>query len=345
MKYGLALGGGGARGAFEAGVWRALMELKKEITHITGTSVGAINGAAFAAGVDAARLWREIRPEHIVSGAANEDMLSISALSRSFLDMVKGGLDTLPLRELLCGAIDEDRVRGSDISFGLCAFSVTNKRVEELFIKEIPRGRLMDYILASACFPIFKPVRIDGEDYTDGGIRNNLPENMLIGVGAKNIISVSVGGAGVVRDTDSCGVNIIKIRYKDREQGMMDFAPEHIERSISSGYFECMKAFCRYSGERFYVNNRSYSSAVTKYGRKLVSDIERAAELSGLEGCREYTFSELVRGTLERFSDCQELKKIVDRIEKEPPCFMHGKLDLLYKNFDAANAVAYFRRA
>ena len=85
MKYGLALGGGGARGAFEAGVWRALSELKKEVTHIAGTSVGAINGAAFAAGVDAGSLWERIRPEHIISGVAGNDMLSAASLCCGYI--------------------------------------------------------------------------------------------------------------------------------------------------------------------------------------------------------------------------------------------------------------------
>ena len=51
MKYALALGGGGARGAFEAGVWKKLCEMDKEIEAIAGTSVGAINGAVFLSGI------------------------------------------------------------------------------------------------------------------------------------------------------------------------------------------------------------------------------------------------------------------------------------------------------
>ena len=343
MKYGLALGGGGARGAFEAGVWRALSELKKEVTHIAGTSVGAINGAAFAAGVDAGRFWEGIRPEHIISGAAEKDMLSVTSLTRSAADILKGGLDASPLAELIGNVIPEESVRRSSVSYGLCTFSATKKRTEELFVEDIPYGKLTGYILASACFPVFRPVKIDGEEYTDGGIRNNLPENMLIGKGVKNIISVDTGGAGVIRDADTCGVNIIRITYTDRSQGMMDFDAASIRRGMVLGYYECMRAFSRVSGTRFYINNRSYSSAVLKYGKKLVNDIEAAAELSGLESCREYTFSELVRGVLSKYSDQPALLRTVEQIEKEPPCFMHGRLELFYKNFDAANAVVYFR--
>ena len=45
--YGLVLAGGGTRGAYEVGAWKALKELDIEITGIVGTSIGAINGALF----------------------------------------------------------------------------------------------------------------------------------------------------------------------------------------------------------------------------------------------------------------------------------------------------------
>lgn len=345
MKYGLVLGGGGARGAFEAGVWRALCELKKDITHIAGTSIGAVNGAAFAAGVDTERIWSELRPEHIISGADTDNFLSPAALVGSADDIVKGGLNCEPFRALLLREIPENAVRRSGILFGLCTFSATHKKVIELFTEDIPQGRLIDYILASACFPVFKPVMIDGEEFTDGGIRNNIPEDMLIKRGVTNIISVSAGGIGMVRDIDSSGINIIKISNTQKESGMLDFDTAAIKRSIAFGYYECMKAFGRLSGKMFYVNNRSYAAAVMRYGKKLVADIEAAAQLAGLDRCRQYSFSGLARGTLENYESSAELKKIVRAIEKEPQSFMHSKLELRYKNFDAANAIVYFKRA
>ena len=46
-RYGLVLAGGGTKGAYEVGAWKALKELDVEITAIVGTSIGAINGALF----------------------------------------------------------------------------------------------------------------------------------------------------------------------------------------------------------------------------------------------------------------------------------------------------------
>lgn len=339
MKYGLALGGGGARGAFEVGVWRALCEMEKEICAISGTSVGAINGAAFAAGADAERLWLALKPEDLIFGAERGDMLSPSSIISSLDEIIKGGLDASPLKDLIAAAVSEDAVRGSAIDFGLCAFSVTEKKSVELFEEDIPYGSLIDYIMASSCFPVFRQVEIDGEAFTDGGVRNNIPEDMLISRGIRNIISVSPRGIGVIKDCGSCGVNIIRIRNSEPEPGLMDFEQQKIKRLIMHGYFECMRVFGRCSGEIYYVNKESYDAAVGIYGRELVKDIERAAELVGLERYREYSFSELVKGVISHLDRHDGLISAVREIEKFP----RPKLYIVDKKQEIANSAVYFR--
>ena len=48
ISYGLVLGGGGAKGSYQLGVWQALLELQVSIKKILGVSIGSINGALFA---------------------------------------------------------------------------------------------------------------------------------------------------------------------------------------------------------------------------------------------------------------------------------------------------------
>lgn len=69
MKYGLVLGGGGVRGAYQIGVWKALKEIGIEISAVSGTSIGALNSALIAQGeYDIAyKLWKEISIEKVVS--------------------------------------------------------------------------------------------------------------------------------------------------------------------------------------------------------------------------------------------------------------------------------------
>lgn len=342
MKYALALGGGGTRGAFEVGVWEALCELGKEITAVAGTSVGAINGAAFVSGADARRLWLDMRADMLVPDAVNDGLLSVGSLTRGIGKMLGGGWSAEPLCALLKQHINESVLRGSGIDYGLCIYSVDEKQSAELFIDRIPEGRLSEYITASACFPLFKPVTIDGENLTDGGMRNNLPVNMLINRGCDTIIAVSVHGPGMLKDIDRRGVNIIKIE-SSAECGLMEFNREKIERSIRDGYYACMREFGRYSGEYFYINADSYSCAVSVYGSAFVEGIERAARLAGVERYREYSFSELAGAVVKSYESCAELDRLVRLIEKNPPCFMHSHLELK-KNFDAANAIVYLQR-
>lgn len=338
MKYALALGGGGARGAFEAGVWRALRELGKDIAAIAGTSVGAINGAAFAAGADVETLWHELQIERLFPKTANGDMLSAKTLAASATELLRGGFDTLPLRNMLKELISETAVRTSGIDYGLCAYSASEKVSRELFCESIPKGRLIDYVTASACFPLFRPVKIRGEELTDGGTRNNLPVNMLTERGYNTIIAVHVSAAGITRGYDRDGVNVIEIKNTDTHCTLMDFSPEATDRSIRLGYYECLRAFGAYPPIGYFIRRSSYLRAVSRYGAGIIGGIAGAAELIGLDMCREYTFSELVRGVIERYTTSPALAAAVRAIESG------ARLDALYKNYSAANAVVYMKR-
>lgn len=342
MKYALCLAGGGTRGAFQAGVWQALRELKMDITAITGTSIGAVNGAMFAMGEDTADMWSNINVDDIVDvPRKNSDLLSPSSLLSLAKNGTNGGLDTTPFRRLLTSLISEERLRGSGIEFGLCTFSVTDKRSVELFLDDIPDGRVVDYILASACFPIFKPVIIDGKEYSDGSARNNLPINMLTSRGYDTIISVSVKGVGVIRDFDSCGANVIKIKSPVPEVGLMDFDRDSIKRSIKSGYFECMKTFGKFFGNTYSFNRDSYHDAVSVFGEELIAGIESAAKILGIDRFVPYDFEELARAVLSSYKKSPRLKHLASYIENGKSGFIHEKLDLLGDLFAAANSIVY----
>ena len=262
MKYALALGGGGARGAFEAGVWSKLCEMNKEIQAVAGTSVGAVNGAAFICGVDTDMIWRNTKGTDIIPKSKEKNLLSPSAVIGFADDILSGGTKTEPLKSYISRFVSEDKIRRSKIDFGLCLYSLKKRRIKQLFKDQIPNGRMIDHITAAACFPIFKNVVIDDEEFMDGGLFNNLPVDMLISKGYKNIISVSVGGPGYEKDFRGRGVNIIKIKNKDTKQGVMEFDPMSVERSIKHGKLECGRAFGRYYGSIFYIERTSYFRAM-----------------------------------------------------------------------------------
>ena len=116
----LVLAGGGARGSYQVGVWRALIELGWRPQIITGTSVGSLNGAMFALDLyETARdMWLTIRSQDVMELPAEDAPLS--ELHAFLKDAVtQGGMDVTPLEEIVERVLDEDKLRKSPIRLGL----------------------------------------------------------------------------------------------------------------------------------------------------------------------------------------------------------------------------------
>lgn len=182
------LGGGGVLGAHEVGMLRALAESSIEPDVILGTSVGAINGAVFAAepSVEGVRrlgqLWRE----------SNVSELSAGALLRRVTTLARTGTHLEPLDELrkrLADVLPVERVEELELPFQCVAASI--ERAAEHWFAD---GDLADVVLASCAVPgILPPVRIGDEHFIDGGIVNSIPVARAVALGAKTIYVLQVG--------------------------------------------------------------------------------------------------------------------------------------------------------
>ncbi len=337
MKYALALEGGGTRGAFEVGVWQALSELGIEISAITGTSIGAVNGAMFASGLDPTTLWKNIRAKDVID-IEGDNLFSLSTLKQ----ITDGGVDATAFNEFLKKHIDEDKVRSSSIEYGLCTYRTDTKKTVELFIDQIPEGGLIDYIVASANFPVFRRKSIDGVNYIDGAVRNNLPINMLIERGYDTIIAVTVKGVGLNKSIDHSGVNLININCRNPEVGIMDFDNEGILRSIKSGYYECMRAFGKHRGKLYSITPESYAEARLCYGKSLIAGVEEAAAMCKLDAYCVYEFDELCDKVLSSYKSSKTLNYMVRAMESNIPA--RGLLESLGRFYRSANAVVYLKK-
>ena len=173
-KYALALEGGGAKGAYQIGAYKALKEKGYEFDTIIGTSIGAINAALITQGDEnkLEELWRnisfgdilDIDNEKINDLILNKNinMEIISEITKITTDAVKDfGINTDKLRKLFEKYIDEDKIRKSKLRFGLVTFNVSEFKSEKLFIEDIPQGKLIDYLMASSNLPVFKRAKIE----------------------------------------------------------------------------------------------------------------------------------------------------------------------------------------
>jgi NTE family protein len=176
------LGGGGVLGAHEVGMLRALAERGVRPDVVLGTSVGAINGAFYAAdptleGVERlTELWRESHWSDLSAGAA---LRRLTTLARSGTH-----LESLTeLRERLVALLPVQRVEELQVPFQCVAASI-ERAAEHRF----DRGPLADVVLASCAVPgILPPVSIDGEHFIDGGIVNSIPVSRAVALGARKI--------------------------------------------------------------------------------------------------------------------------------------------------------------
>ena len=178
----LVLSGGGARGSYQVGVWQALIDLgiANKIGAVYGTSVGAINGAAFVMGDISLALdiWQEMNYSKVFANLPTErPKISNRKL---YLEWLRGafknrGVDVSPLKSLLYEVIDEAVIRDTTIDYGLVVFELLERRAKYLTKEEIPEGQLNDYIIASSTFPFFQPHRIEDSVFIDGGVYDNRP--------------------------------------------------------------------------------------------------------------------------------------------------------------------------
>ncbi|WP_299480466.1 patatin-like phospholipase family protein [uncultured Roseibium sp.] len=192
-RIGLALGGGGARGLAHIPVLEAFDDLGVKPTLITGTSIGAIIGAAYASGHNGEKI-REIALETFAD--RNSVLAKVWQLRpRRFSEMFRPGLvqfDPVRVLEVFVSEHLPGTFEELDIPLRLLATDFYG--CEEV---DFERGRLLPAMAASIAIPtIFRPVRHEGRFLIDGGVVNPLPFDGLRG-SCDIVVAVDVVGAPV----------------------------------------------------------------------------------------------------------------------------------------------------
>lgn len=259
-KTALVLAGGGARGAYELGVWQALREMDISIDVVTGSSIGALNGALIA--YDdfdrCAELWDKITTSQIFAVEVDDraDLKQKNILLRWMF--VKNFLgrktpDTSRMKKVLAPYFDEERLRASPIDYGVVTVDIAGRKPVERFKEEIPEGKILDYMVASASvYPAVMPHEIDGVKYIDGGFADNLPYGLAMRKKPDRLIAVDLEAPGIhdrngVRALD--GTIYIKSGW-DLGPTLL-FETKLIRRNARLGYLDTLKAFSALYGHRY----------------------------------------------------------------------------------------------
>lgn len=262
---GLALEGGGAKGAFHMGAVKAFFEEGYRFDGIAGTSIGAINGAIIAQGDFEAgyKLWQtmdnsllfdieQMQMEKILN--RDFDKEAFIYLTSKIKQIIENkGIDTSKMRKILDDIVDEDKLRRSKIDLGIVTVSVTDLEPLELYKEDIPDGKIVDYLMASANVPIFKIKPLEGKFFLDGAFYDNCPINLLIRKGYKEIIAIRTLGIGKVRKLEDESVKVSNL-YPSQNLGMiLNFDNSIIQTNLKMGYYDAMRAVKRLTGRKYYI--------------------------------------------------------------------------------------------
>jgi NTE family protein len=181
------LGGGGVLGAVEVGMLRALLEAGIRPDVVVGTSVGALNGAFFAADptptavARLGELWQELSGGDVFGG-------SVISRARTALRTGTSLHSAEPLRALL------NRHLPATFEDLAVPFSCVAASIERAAERWFDSGPLTEAVLASCAVPgLFPPARIGDEHYLDGGLVHSIPVGRAVQLGATTIYVLQVG--------------------------------------------------------------------------------------------------------------------------------------------------------
>jgi NTE family protein len=191
--FALALGGGGARGLAHIAVLEALDELGARPAAVAGTSIGALVGAAYAAGMSGKEIRRFVIALAHDRGEIFRRLIAARAGTFSNLFNIGFGSATLVDAEKFCAQFLPEQVPDD---FGALALPLTII-ASDLYRRQpavFASGALKPALAASIALPtVMRPVIVDGRVLIDGGATNPLPFDALRGR-ADIVVAVDISG-------------------------------------------------------------------------------------------------------------------------------------------------------
>lgn len=286
-EYGLVLEGGGAKGAYQIGAWKALKEAGVKIKGIAGVSVGALNGAMIC--MDnlerAEEIWKNIDYSKVMAVSddtikalknKNFKALGLTELINSGLQFFKdGGFDVTPLKNLISEVVgDEGEIRNSCRELFAVTYSVSDRKELAVDVRASEIGTVKDMLLASANFLAFKNEKLNGKKYIDGGGFNNVPINVLLDHGYQDIIVIRIYGWGfdkerVVKIPEN--VTVAHIAPRQDLGGILEFDKRLARKNMTLGYYDAQRLLYGLCGKVYYIdapNSEPY------YFDRMMSELE-----------------------------------------------------------------------
>ena len=321
-KLGLVLEGGGARGAYQVGACKYLFESGYKFDTFVGTSIGAINASMIAQDEfdKLVSIWENLK----YSDVFDIDDSKFNKLKKSSLDMniikyltnkvtsvfKSGGINTEKMRAFGKKCINEEKLRKTNMNFGLATYCISDMKPVEIFIKDIPQGELLDYILASSRLPVFKQELFNDKYYIDGGVYNNCPINMVQKAGKKKFIVIYTNAIGIKKKyIHKKDEEVIQISPKQTLPNILDFDKKSIKMMMNLGYHDAKKVIENLDGFEYYLKSNTeefYYSLFINYDKKVLKKVYKLLNLEYVDSYK--VFLDTVIPTLLKKIDAKNVR-------------------------------------
>ena len=241
---GLVLAGGGGKGAYQIGAWQALREygLDKEIGAVSGTSIGALNGAMFVQGnyKTAVDIWESIDTKKVLVLDKKKHLSLLKKFDLQGL-ISDGVFSHNSLSSTLDQHADLEKISQSGIEFYATSCRLPDFKTTYFHVNGTEPEKIKKMLMASAAIPVlFDTIKIDGKHYVDGGVVDNVPIKPLYEAGYRRFIVVRLDDFRQINRKKYKDADIIEISpnqdWDDMIKGVLDFSPAGIRKRRQAGH-------------------------------------------------------------------------------------------------------------
>ena len=263
--FSMILSGGGAKGAYQVGAFKALSEYDIKIKNVSGSSIGGINALAYAllSLEEIENLWKNFKFDDFIN--LDDDDLTNGISDRSSLEIILNKIITeeklknsIPIFNTIC------------INEYLPEYKLLNNKTKEEAIK---------ILLATSALPvIYSKVNINNTLYQDGGLADNLPVTPLYNNGERNFITISMSDKLRINKLKFDTNNLIEIyptyNLGDLIDGTLNFNQQYISFAMKLGYSDTKRVLNNYYGISNGIHTPEYDLNTIKQELK-VEKIEK----------------------------------------------------------------------
>ncbi len=241
-KVGLVLGGGGGKGSYQVGVYKALKEygLVKSIKGISGASIGSLNMLLFYnKDVETAeKVWMNLRRKDVLTTKSFKDYLKLSNFSL---------LSREGMLNIFKEHINFELIGKSKMDLYVSVSNVTENKGEYFSLKNKTSDEIINIVSASSAIPyVFEQVKIGNNKYVDGYLYDNLPISILKEKGYNFLYVIPLSSLHAPKEGMYEDITIVNFQNKifdsmNRIEGTFGFSGEISEDRIELGYNDAKK--------------------------------------------------------------------------------------------------------